>query len=84
MSKKNPTACFIELKRWFSEKLEKFTKEKGSDSPWVNVLKESPVFAREVDENDSSHATIAWYRIVGFEDHGPDVTLRIVKCVKED
>ena len=79
--KKNPTACFIELKRWFSEKLEKFTKEKGPDSHWVNVLKESPVFAREVDEND---LTVAWYRIDGFEDHGSDVTLRIVKCVKED
>ena len=81
MSKKNPTACFIELKRWFSEKLEKFTKEKGPESSWVNVLKESPVFAREVDEND---LTIAWYRIDGFEDHGSDVTLRIVKCVKEN
>ena len=81
MSKKNPTACFIELKRWFSEKLEKFTKEKEPDSPWVNVLKESPVFAREVDENG---LTIAWYRIDSFEDHGPNVTLRIVKCVKEN
>ena len=81
MSKKNPTVCFIELKRWFSEKLNKFTKEKGSDSPWVNVLKESEVFAREVDEND---LTVAWYRIDGFEDHGSDVTLRIVKCVKEN
>ena len=78
------TACFIELKRWFSEKLDRFTKEKGSDSPWVYVLKESEVFAREVNENDPSHATVAWYRIVGFEDHGSDVTLRIVKCVKED
>lgn len=84
MSKKNPTVCFIELKHWFSEKLEKFTKEKGSDSPWVNMLKESPVFAREVNENDPSNTTVTWYRIVGFEDHGSDVTLRIAKCVKED
>ena len=29
MNKKNPTACFIEVKRWFNEKLEAFTKQKG-------------------------------------------------------
>ena len=51
MSKKNPTACFIELKRWFSEKLEKFTKEKGSDSPWVNVLKEHYIILLTIQQN---------------------------------
>ena len=78
------TAYFIELKRWFSEKLDKYTKEKGSDSPWVTELKESEVYAREIDENDPSQCTVAWYRIIGFEDHGSDVTLKIVKCEKED
>jgi len=40
------------------------------------VLKNSSVYCRADDGNGN---TVGWYRITGFEDHGPDVTLRIVK-----
>lgn len=74
-----PTASFIEIKRWFSEKLDKYTKIHNKENdPWVNALKNSRVFAREDDPNDISKVT--FYRIVGFEDHGDEVTLRIEKC----
>ena len=76
MKKINSTASFIEIKRWFSEKLEYFTKQKGEKNEWVNVLKNSPVYCRADDGNGN---TVGWYRIIGFEDHGADVTLRIVK-----
>ena len=81
MKKKNPTACFIEVKRWFNEKLEAFTKQKGEKNEWVNVLKNSPVYCRADDGNGN---TVGWYCITGLEDHGADVTLRIVKCKDED
>lgn len=76
MKKINSTVSFIEIKRWFSEKLEAFIKQKGEKNEWVNVLKNSPVYCRADDGNGN---TVGWYRITGLEDHGADVTLRIVK-----
>ena len=81
MKKKNPTACFIEVKRWFNEKLEAFTKQKGEKNEWVNVLKNSSVYCRADDGNGN---TVGWYYIDGFEDHGADVTLRIIKMESEE
>ena len=81
LTKKNPTACFIEVKRWFNEKLEAFTKQKGENNKWVNELKNSSVYCRADDGNGN---TVGWYRIIGFEDHGADVTLRIVKMKSEE
>ena len=79
MKKIDSTVSFIEIKRWFSEKLEAYTKKKDEKNEWVNTLKNSPVYCR-ADENGH---TAGWYRITGFEDHGPDVTLRIVKIESE-
>jgi hypothetical protein len=70
------TVSFIEIKRWFSEKLDGFIKEKGEDNNWTKVLKNSPVYCRVDDGNGN---TVGWYCITGLEDHGSDVTLRIEK-----
>ena len=70
------TVSFIEIKRWFSDKLDSFIKEKGEDNICTKVLKKSPVYCRAEDGNGN---VVSWYRIIGFEDHGSDVTLRIEK-----
>lgn len=41
------------------------------------MLKNSHVYCREEDENGKP--TGNWFRIVGIEDHGDNVTLRICK-----
>ena len=78
--KEATSACFIEMWRWFTKKLDKWTNEhkdvkNGED--WIMMLKHSHVYAQEVDENDNS--TGQWFSIVGIFDHGPNITLKIRK-----
>ena len=74
------SAYFIEMWRWFTEKMTKWTNEqerkKNGDS-WVQMLKDSHVYCREEDENGKP--TGKWFRITGFEDHGTSITLIIKK-----
>lgn len=74
------SAYFIECWRWFTEKLDKWTKEnngKKHGDEWVRMLNDSHVYAQEVDEFDKP--TGNWFSIVGMTDHGPNVTLKICK-----
>lgn len=74
------SACFIELYKWFNEKLSSWTKKHEgtlTQSKWVDMLKNSHVYCREDDENGKP--TGNWFRITNFEDHGPNVTLVIKK-----
>ena len=54
---------------------------KAKKNEWVNVLKNSSVYCRADDGNGN---TVGWYYIDGFEDHGADVTLRIIKMESEE
>lgn len=69
------SAYFIEMWRWFTEKLDKWSKD--HNEAWIRELKDSHVYAQEVDENDKP--TGNWFSIVGYIDHGPNVTLKIRK-----
>lgn len=75
------SAVFIEMWRWFTQKLDSWKKEHNPQNddwePWTVMLKDSHVYCREEDENGKP--TGNWFRIVGIEDHGPNVTLRICK-----
>ena len=74
------SAYFIEVYRWFNEKLSSWSKKHEGTlvpSKWVDMLKNSHVYCREEDENGKPIGN--WFRIVGIEDHGPNVTLRICK-----
>lgn len=69
------SAYFIEMWRWFTEKLTNFSKD--HDKVWVDSLKESYVYVQEFDEFDKP--TGNWYGITGLSDHGPNVTLKVRK-----
>ena len=71
------SALYIEMWRWFTEKLTKWTNEHQDYSKWVDVLKDSHVYCQEEDE--LGNPTGKWYRITGIVDHGPNVTLKICK-----
>ena len=74
------SACFVEMWRWFNHKLGDYSanvKDMKNPNDWINMLKNSHVYAQEVDENDNP--TGNWFSIVGFVDHGPNVTLQIRK-----
>ena len=73
---KNATsAYFVEMWRWFTEKLNKWSKD--HNDAWINELKNSHVYAREVDDN--GNPTGNWFSIVGLTDYGPNITLNIRK-----
>ncbi len=76
------SALFIEMRRWFNEKMTKWMKDCKSTKhddiqSWIDLLNDSHVYCREEDE--SGKITGEWFKIVGFEDHGDNVTLRICK-----
>lgn len=76
------SAYFVEVRRWFNEKMTKWMKVCKSTDPddvqsWTDLLNDSHVYCREEDENGK--ITGNWFRIVGIEDHGDNVTLRICK-----
>ena len=76
------SALFIEMRRWFNEKMTKWMKDCKSTKhddvqSWIDLLNDSHVYCREEDE--SGKITGEWFKIVGFEDHGDNITLRICK-----
>jgi len=74
------SACFIELYKWFNKKLSSWIEGHEGTlvlTKWVDMLKNSPVYCREDDEN--GNPTGNWFRITNFEDHGPNITLVIKK-----
>lgn len=73
------SAYFIECWRWFTEKLNKWSK--NHNEAWVKELKDSYVYAQEFDEN--GQPTENWYSIIGITDHGPNITINIRKTKGE-
>ena len=73
------SAYFIEMWRWFTEKLTKWSKD--HNEAWIKELKDSYVYAQEYDENDQP--TGNWYSIIGYTNHGPNVTINIRKAKGE-
>ena len=74
------SAYFIEVRRWFNQKMTEWMKKCANvedESKWHALLDNSHVYCREEDEE--GHPTGNWFRIIGFEDHGDNVTLRICK-----
>ena len=79
-NKVSTSALFIEMRRWFNEKMSKWMKQHENNKhmqDWVDMLNNSHVYCREEDEE--GHSTGNWFRITGIEDHGPNLTLIIKK-----
>ena len=57
--------------------LNKWSKDHDDYPKAITMLKNSHVYAQEVDENDNP--TGQWFSIVGLTDHGPNITLKIRK-----
>ena len=69
------SAYFIEMWRWFTEKLNKWSKD--HNDAWVKELKNSYVYVEEFDENNQP--TGNWFSIIGIVDHGPNITIKAQK-----